>query len=95
MKTTKEIRNAIAEQYGEEALENVSMFENPAFVGAIVGFDNHHHKIIYDYDKMVECLMDEDGMTMEEAIEFIDYNTLRTVPYMENPPIIAMPILEL
>jgi hypothetical protein len=95
MKTTEEIRQAIAEQYGEESLENLSMFENPAFVGAIVGFDNHHHKIIYDYDKMVACLMDEDGMTMEEAIEFIDYNTLRTVPYMENPPIIAMPLFEL
>jgi hypothetical protein len=43
---------------------------------------------------MVECLMEEDGMTMEDAVEFIDYNTLRTVPYMENPPIITMPILE-
>jgi hypothetical protein len=94
MKTTNQIREAIAEQYGEEMLENVSMFENPAFVNAITGIDLHHKKIVYDYDKMVECLMEEDNMTMEEAIEFIDYNTLRTVPYMPNPPIIAMPILE-
>ena len=95
MKTTDEVRNAIIDQFGEEALENLSMFENPAFVGAIIGYDEHHHKIIYSYEKMVECLMEEDGMTEEEAVEFIDYNTLRTVPYMENPPIIAMPIFEL
>jgi hypothetical protein len=44
---------------------------------------------------MVEYLMEEDDMTEEEAIEFIDYNTLRTVPYIENPPIIMMPMLEI
>lgn len=94
MKTTEEVRNAIAEQYGEDVLDNLYMFENPAFVGAIVGFDSHHHKIVYDYEKMVDCLMGECEMTEEEAVDFIDYNTLRTVPYMENAPIIAMPILE-
>ena len=95
MKTTNQIREAITEQYGEEFVETLYMFENPAFVNAIIGVDVHHHKVIYDYEKMVGCLMDEDKMTEEEAIEFIDYNTLRTVPYMENAPIIAMPIFEL
>lgn len=94
MKTTNQIREYIVEQFGEEALDGVCMFENPAFVNAIVGFDAHHKKVVYSYEKMVECLMDEDGMSYEEAIEFIDYNTLRTVPYMENAPIIAMPIFE-
>ena len=94
MKTTEEIRQAIAEQFGEEALEGVCMFENPAFVDAIVGFDTHHKKVVYEYEKMAESLMKEDDMTAEEAVEFIDYNTLRTVPYMENPPIIVMPIFE-
>ena len=95
MKTTDEVRQNIADQYGEEALDNLFMFENTAFVDAIIGYDAHHHKIVYSYEKMVECLMNEDGMTYEEAVEFIDYNTLRTLPYMENAPIIAMPILEL
>ena len=95
MKTTEEVRQAIADQFGEEALDGVCMFENSGFVDAIVGFDAHHKKVVYDYEKMIECLMNEDGMTDEEAIEFLDYNTLRTVPYMENPPIIIMPILEI
>ena len=34
------------------------------------------------YEKMIEFLVKEDNMTEEEAIEFIDYNTLRTIPYM-------------
>ena len=38
---------------------------------------------------MVEHLMEEDEMEEEEAIEFIDYNTIRALPYMgDNVPII-------
>jgi len=32
--------------------------------------------------------VDEDGMTEEEAMEFIDYNTIRALPYYESAPII-------
>ena len=95
MKTTEDVRKAIVEQYGEDAIDNLYMFENPAFINAIIGIDEHHHKIVYSYEKMVECLVKEEGATEEEAAAFIDYNTLRTVPYMKNPPIIAMPILEI
>lgn len=94
MKTTEEIRQNISDEFGEEALDNLSMFEGPTFVDAIIGYDTHHHKVVYDYAKMAECLVNEDGMTYEEAIEFLEYNTLRTVPYMENPPIIVMPLME-
>jgi hypothetical protein len=44
---------------------------------------------------MVECLCEEDEMSMEDAAEFIGYNTLRALPYMTNPPIISMPIIEI
>ena len=40
---------------------------------------------------MVECLVKEDGMTEEEAIEFIEYNTIRAIPYFgPNAPIVLM-----
>lgn len=39
---------------------------------------------------MVKSLVDSDGMAYEDAEEFIDYNTIRTIPYMgKNPPIIV------
>lgn len=41
---------------------------------------------------MIEFLVKTDGMTYEDAIEFIDYNTIRAIPYMPNGPIILMPL---
>ena len=32
--------------------------------------------------------MDEDGMTYEDAVDFIEYNTVRACAYIENAPII-------
>lgn len=39
---------------------------------------NHHHAhvAVYDYDKCVEVLVARDGMTHEEADEFLSFNTL-------------------
>lgn len=44
---------------------------------------------MYDYDLMIEHLVETDGMDNDEAIEFIDYNTIRSLPYYENAPIIV------
>lgn len=34
------------------------------------------HVAIYDYDKCIEILMTRDGMTLEDAIEFFEFNTV-------------------
>ena len=49
-------------------------------------------RVVYSYEKMVEALMAEDGMTDEEAREFIDYNTIRALPYFPNAPIVMYDI---
>lgn len=50
-------------------------------------------RTIYDGPKMVEGMVDEDGMTEEEAIEYIDVNIVGA--YVgETTPIIMWPILE-
>lgn len=73
----------------ELGLEESVVFENPDYEDAIIGWDENSGRIIYDYEKMVECLMNEDGMEYDEAVEFIDYNTVRACPYMgERAPII-------
>ena len=33
--------------------------------------------------------MEQDNMTYEEAVEFIEYNTLRSIPYCSNAPIVV------
>ncbi len=43
---------------------------------------------MYDYDKMVEYLVETDNMSEEDAMEFIDYNTIRSLPYYQGAPIV-------
>ena len=79
----------------EIGLEDSIVFENPDYDSAIIGYDENSQRIIYDYEKMVEHLMDKDGMTYEEAVEFIDYNTVPSCQYMgSNSPIILRNITD-
>lgn len=85
--------------------EDSVVFENPSYVDAVVGVTTEGN-VIYDYDKMVESLYEEfresESSKDEEelrtmAIEFIDYNTIRSIPYSSSvgiPPIIMYPLLE-
>ena len=34
------------------------------------------------------ALVEKDGMEPDEAMEFIDYNTIRSLPYYSNHPIV-------
>ena len=46
---------------------------------AMVGYtvNNHHPCVaVYDIDKCVQVLVDRDGMTHEDAEEFLSFNTL-------------------
>lgn len=67
--------------------ENSVIFENPSYDSAIIGI-SEDERVIYDYDKMIKYLVTEDDMTIEEASDFISYNTIRSLPYVENHPII-------
>lgn len=67
--------------------ENSIIFDNPSYDSAIIGI-SEDERVIYDYDKMINYLVTEDDMTIEEASDFISYNTIRSLPYVENHPII-------
>lgn len=83
----------IKETLYEIGLENSIVFENPDYESAIVGFDYNSDRVIYDYDKMVEFLVTAYSMEPEEAVEFIDVNTIRSLSYMgEKGPIILKTI---
>ena len=64
--------------------ENESIiFENPSYKNALIGITTDG-RAVYDYPLMVEDLMNEDSMDYEEAVEFIDYNTLGSLPQPET-----------
>jgi hypothetical protein len=47
-----------------------------------------HEVLVYSGDAMVECLMERDGMSDEEAIEFISFN-IEGAYIGANTPVIA------
>lgn len=57
------------------------IFNNPSYDKSIVGFDTQH-RLVYDYHRMIQELMSDEHLTEDEAISFIDYNTLRALPYI-------------
>ena len=63
------------------------MFDNPSYDNAIIGVSDDD-RIIYDYEMMIQVLMDEDGMSAEDAAEFIQYNSIRAAAYIPNGPIV-------
>lgn len=46
--------------------------------------------MVYSYDKMIDWLVENDDMDSIEAQEWIDYNVIRTIPYMgDKKPVIV------
>lgn len=40
-------------------------------------------RVVYSFDKMVEYLVN-DGMNDIDAIDYLDYNTVRSLQYLDN-----------
>ena len=62
---------------------------------AIIGYGGQHGMepaIVYDYDLLVQILI-EDGLTHEEAIEYVDYN-IAGLWAGERTPVIMFRFLE-
>lgn len=73
--------------YANDNELDIVVFSNPNYKDSIIGISSDN-RVIYDYDSMVKELVEKDNITELEAIEFIDYNTLRSLSYVENSPII-------
>ena len=67
------------------------LYRNPDFASAIIGISSDYH-VIYDYELMIEHLMKYADMTYEEAVEWIDYNTLGAYISEGKMPIVMYPI---
>ena len=79
-------------QLRAELPEDAIVFDNMSYDNSIVGVTTDG-RVVYDYDKMIEELMSEEEWSYEEAADWIDYNTIRSLPYAgENAPIIMYPI---
>lgn len=81
-----------AEKILAAGYEDVVIFENYSYDDALVGV-TEDGRAVYDFDKMVRWLVETEDFTDEEAIEWIEYNTIRALPYMgDDAPIIMYPL---
>ena len=71
-----------------ELPEDAIVFDNMSYDNSIVGVTTDN-RVVYDYDKMILELMEDEEWSYDDAIEWIEYNTIRSLPYAgEYAPII-------
>ena len=78
----------------ENGYEGVKFLTDYSYDDALIGV-TEDNRAVYDYEKMVTWLMETEGWTYEEAAVWVDYNTIRALPYMgEGAPIVMYPLIE-
>ena len=76
----------------EQLPDNAIILDNASYDESIIGI-TLEGAIIYSYDRMVEEYMIDNECTYDEAVDWIDYNTVRALPYLPQPrPIIVYEI---
>ena len=81
----------LLEEYG---YEDVKILDNYSYDSALIGI-TEDNRAVYSYQKMVEWLVKEQGMEELEAIEWIDYNTIRALPYFGvDAPVVIFELKE-
>lgn len=70
-------------------LEGTAYFTGDDYDTAILGYTDDG-RLVYSYEKMVDWLVENDNMTPDDAVEWLDYNTIRAIPYMgEKAPVVV------
>jgi hypothetical protein len=81
MSINQEIRNKLP--------PDAIVFDNHAYDNSIIGttFDG---RAIYSFELMTEELIIDENWTYDEAVEWIEYNTIRALPYAgEKAPLVV------
>ena len=69
--------------------EGALVFDNHAYDNSIIG-ETFDGRVIYCFEKMVQELVEDEGCSELEAIEWIEYNAIRALPYGgEKAPIVV------
>ena len=72
--------------------ENVKYLVDYSYDDALIGV-SEDGRAVYDFEKMVDWLIENVGLSDNEAVEWIEFNTIRAIPYFgEGAPIIMYPL---
>lgn len=77
-----------AERLSNYGYDGVMILDNYSYDDALIGV-TEDNRAVYDYELMIDWLCKNHGFSMMDAIDWIDYNTIRALPYMgKDAPII-------
>ena len=84
----------VEERLRENEYDGVKYLTDFSYDTALIGVSDDN-RAVYDFDKMIDWLMKTQNFTDEEAIEWIEVNTIRALPYYgENAPLIMYPLMD-
>lgn len=91
--TVEQLKDLITEL----GYDDVMVFDNTLgfdYADAFIGMSDEG-RAVYSFDKMVEYIIENEGWPYEEAVEWIEYNTIRALPYGgPNAPIVVYDVPE-
>lgn len=67
-----------AQRLMRSGYDDIVIFSGYSYDTALIGVTTDD-RAVYDFDKMVAWLMQEEGWSQEEAVEWIEYNTIRAL----------------
>lgn len=78
------ILNRIFETYPDDDFVIIDECNN-----AIIGVDCNQEpfRLVYSAGLIIQCFVDQ-GMDPDDAIDHFEYNVQRSIPYVENAPLI-------
>ena len=75
----------------EAGFKGIKYLTDYSYDSALIGV-SENYEAVYDYELMIEWLMKEEGWSVEDAIDWVEYNTLRALPYFgAGRPIVIFP----
>ena len=100
-KKAMEERRAALRRFVFDAYGSVVFLDGPEFDGGIVGVartaaedDVLRFRLVYSYAKLVDAIAEANGWSESDAVDWIEFNTMRSLPYMGNGAPIVMDDLD-
>lgn len=81
--TNAELKEYIKEQIGDEEIaDEVVILEGDEFADGFLGLTADTHQAVYSYERLIGSLSTQNKWTLDQSVEWLDCNTLRSIPYM-------------
>lgn len=77
------LKEYIKEHVSDDEITNdIVLLEGDEFAPGFIGLTADTYQAVYSYEKLIVSLTAHNHWTSEEATEWLEYNTLRSIPYM-------------